>query len=311
MEEPYCLWEGNVRERNKQFLDGLDPDYFEFLFQAYMAAEDERRAMVALQMGLHHATEVMFSLLGAIVQAPHCTYAWIGKCSNQGLRELVERVNRRAELLNPYPELRRISWDAIAGIVMRAYRTGTQRQAQMIQGFADFWRRLANAFINTSEIEQYNALKHGFRVRSGGFKLAIALEDPDTGKPGPAQSMGGSDFGVTFFALERIHGREKYQLRSKSTSVNWEMDRVVQQFQLVAMSIRNTVSALLVESGKLASECKFLCPEEVEDFSRPWHKSSGVTSASIDYELNEDGIPKLSRDELLKRLRELHETPAG
>lgn len=310
VDEPYCLWESSVRERNEQFLRGLDPDYFEFLFQTYLAAEDEKRAMVALQMGLHHAIEVMFSLLGAVIQAPQCAYAWIGKCSSAELREFVQRVNHGAELLNPYPGLRHVSWEAVADVVMRAYRTDTPRQAKMVQGFADFWRRSARALIDASEIDQYNALKHGFRVRSGGFKLAMAFEDPVTGKPGPAQSLGGSDFGASFFALERIRGLEKFHLRSKSTSVNWVIDRVLLQFQLVAMSIRNAASALLVKNGKPPSECRFLCPEDVADFARPWQKSSGVTSACFNYELNEANILALSRDALLDRLRQLHETPA-
>ena len=309
VDEPYCLWEGSVRERNEQFLSGLDPDYFEFVFQTFLAADDEKRALVGLQMSLHHATEVMFSLLGAVVQAPHCAYAWIGKCSNAELREFVQRVNRGDELLNPYPGLRHVSWRAVASIVMRTYRTGTPRQAQMIQGFADFWCRVARAFSDGSEIEQYNALKHGFRVRSGGFKLAIALEDSITGKPGVAQSLGGSDFGATFFALERIQGREKFQLRSKSTSVNWVVDRVMLQFQLVTISIRNIVSALLVESGTPASQCKFLCPEEVVDFARPWQNSSGVTSACFNNELDEANIPALDRNTLLSRLQQIQDTP--
>jgi hypothetical protein len=310
VDEPYCLWEGSVRERNKEFLEGLDPDYFEFIFQTFMAAEDEKRAIVALQMGLHHATEVLFSLLGAVVQAPYCAYAWIGKCSNADLREFVKRVNREDELLNPYPGLRHVSWEAVASIVMRAYQTGTQRQAKMIEGFADFWRHSARTLIDDSEVEQYNALKHGFRVRPGGFRFAMALEDPITGKPGPAQSLGGSDFGATFFALERIQGREKFQLRSRSTSVNWVTSRILLQFQLVVMSIRNTVSTLLVENGKPASECRFLCPEDIDDFTRPWQESSGVTLASFSHELDVARILPLNRDALLSQLRQMHETPA-
>lgn len=309
VDEPYCLWEGSVRERNSQFLAGLDPDYFDFVLKTFSDAEDEARAIVALQMGLHHATEVMFSLLGALVQAPFCAYAWVGKCSNSDLREFVKRVNRGEELLNPIVGLHRVTWEAIAGLVMRSYRTNTSRQAQIIQGFADFWRQTARTLTDPSEVEQYNALKHGFRVRTGGFKMSMALEDPLMGKPGPAIDMGGSDYGASFFALERISGREKHQIQSKSTSINWVVDRMILQYQLVAMSIRNTVSALLVVNGKQPSTCKFVCPEEVDDFARPWRVSSGVTTARFDLDLDATSVPALSRDELLAQLRTLHTTP--
>lgn len=121
VDEPYCLWEDDVKERNTQFLAGLDPDYFFYVFQTWAGAEDEKRALVALQMGLHHATEVLFSLLGAMLQAPHCAYAWIGKCSNLELRELVRRVNRGLEILNPYRGVTLVSWHTIAKLMLRRY----------------------------------------------------------------------------------------------------------------------------------------------------------------------------------------------
>lgn len=311
VDEPYCLVESSIRERNEQFLSGLDPDYFDFVFRTYMEVDDEKRAMVALQMSLHHANEVMFSLLGALIQAPYCAYAWIGKCSSNDLREIIRRVNNNEELLNRYVGLRNISWEVISKIVMSAYQPGTTRQTQMIQGFADFWRHSAYALIDAREIEQYNALKHGFRVQAGGFRISIANEDPVSGKPGVAQSLGGSEFGASFFKLERISGKDKFYLSSRRTSVNWMFERVALQLQLVAMSIRNAVSALMICNGGPPGTCQFKCPQEVVDFERPWQSNPGVISASFEEDIDEAKLPILTREDVLKRLRKMQEDPAG
>lgn len=92
-DEPFCLWEVDLAARNRAFLDGIDPDYFNYVLQAHANTDDEKRALVAIRLVLHHAIETMFSLLGAFVQAPDCSYAWIAKCSNGELREFAERVN--------------------------------------------------------------------------------------------------------------------------------------------------------------------------------------------------------------------------
>lgn len=73
--EPYCIWEVDIKERNKEFLNGIDPEYFYYLAELHAGADDEKRAAIALRSTLHHAMETMFSLLGAYIQAPDCAYA--------------------------------------------------------------------------------------------------------------------------------------------------------------------------------------------------------------------------------------------
>lgn len=86
--EPYCIWDIDLQRRNRQFLKGLDPAYFEYVLNAHLATDDEQRSSIALRASLHHALETLFSLIGAYVQAPDCAYAWIAKCKNELLRDL-------------------------------------------------------------------------------------------------------------------------------------------------------------------------------------------------------------------------------
>ncbi len=91
-DEPYCIWEVDLEKRNLEFIEGIDVDYFEYLLNLHLNAEDEKRAAIALRITLHHAVETFFSLLGAYIQAPDCAYAWVAKCHTEELRSLIKKV---------------------------------------------------------------------------------------------------------------------------------------------------------------------------------------------------------------------------
>jgi hypothetical protein len=305
-DSPYCLWEADVADRNRAFLDGLDPEYFAYLLNTYIETEDEKRSLVALKIGLHHSVEALFSLLGAFVQAPDCAYAWIAKCSNADLRTFVDRVTRGdASLISKLP-LPAITWESVAKAVFNTYQPGTERQAQTVERFASLWHSLSHEFLDRSATDEYNALKHGFRIRPGGFVLSVGAEHTH-GVPPPDSEMqliGKSGLGATFLKIENMAGgRLGPHIRSRQTSVNWSAERVILQFQLVGMSINNVVSALKVCNGYPAGTCKFLRPQEDADFDKPWQYGVGVTSANFDFILDEDRLPPVTKVELLAKLR--------
>jgi len=109
-EEPYCIWEVDLPARNMEFLDGIDTEYFDYVLKVHAEAEDEKRASIALRTGLHHAMETMFSLLGAYIQAPDCVHAWVAKCSNKDLRELVKKVASFQNDLCTKLNIDKVSW---------------------------------------------------------------------------------------------------------------------------------------------------------------------------------------------------------
>ena len=305
-DEPYCLWEADLVERNRTFLDGIDPEYFDYLLQTHTNTEDERRALVAIRLSLHHATEAMFSLLGAFVQAPDCSYAWIAKCSNQELREFVERVNRQDASLIIKLNIQSMSWHAVSTAVFATYQPGTERQAETIRRFARLWGALTEELTNQTHIDEYNAFKHGFRARQGGFALAVGVE-PSYGVSPPASEMrtlGQSAFGATFLKIEPFGSTKGTRhIRSRQTSVNWSLERIVLLQQLVYMSINNIVSALKVVNGNTPSICRFLRPEQDPDFDEPWAHSTGITSVNFDYVLDDSQLPAVSKADLLAKLR--------
>ena len=116
--------------------------------------------------------------------------------------------------------------------------------------------------------------------------------------------LGQSDFGTSFFRIERIgRANENRSLRSRRISINWKLEKVILDAQLVSMSINNVVSALKIANGEESGTCRFLRPQEDSDFERPLQHSPGVTSTSMDFEINESHIVSISKEELLTKIQ--------
>ena len=305
-DEPFCLWEVDPEERVRSFLDGLDVDFFAYVLQTYLDTEDEDRALVAIRLALYHATETMFSLLGAFIQAPLCPYAWIAKCSNKELRVFAERVNRGDPQLITKLNLPVVNWYSVGTLVFATYQPGTERQENTIKCFADLWVRLTGDFSNQTYVDEYNALKHGFRICPGGFTLSAGIEKEYSVPPSASEMevIGQSVFGASFFTIEPLGSVKKNQhIRSRQNCVNWSLERIILLHQLVNMSINNVVSALKAVNHYKPDQCKFLRPENDSDFSRPWMHTTGITNMSFVHQLDESRLQRLTREELLTMLR--------
>ncbi|HEY3327303.1 MAG TPA: hypothetical protein VGK14_09030 [Novimethylophilus sp.] len=304
-DEPYCLWGFDLPKRNDEFLRGLDAGYFEYCLNAHLATEDEQRASVALRTTLHHALETLFSLLGAYVQAPDCPYAWIAKCSTSDLREFVQRVSRSDPNIFTKLNISSASWPLVAEAIFATYLPGSDKQKRTVACFSKVWSYLAQDFQNANYIDEYNSLKHGFRVKRGGFSLAIGKE-PSYGVPPPdgeMHLMGKSDFGTSFFKIESIGSNKKNRsIRAHRTSVNWSPERDILSLQLAYMSLNNVISALRIVNGWPAPECAFIRPENDDDFDKPWQYTPSVMSINFDHVVDEQNTVLVTKKELLEKV---------
>lgn len=304
-DEPFCLWDFDLKKRNNEFLKGLDAEYFEYCLSTHLETEDEKRASLALRVALHHALETLFSLIGAYVQAPDCAYAWLAKCSTSDLRTFVSRAAQGYPEVFTKLNIPSVTWETVARAAFDTYMPGTERQQKTIELFSTAWARLAHEFLDQNHIDEYNSLKHGFRIRRGGFSLAVGIE-PSYGVPPPDDQMhllSHSNFGASFFKIEPISADKKNRsIRARRTSVNWSPERTVLSLQLVYMSLNNVISALRIVNGWSASECKFLRPENDEDFNEPWRHTPGVTSINFDHVIDEKNTVSITKQELLERI---------
>lgn len=303
-DEPYCLWEHDIKERNLEFLKGFDTEFFEYLLHCHINQDDDQRASLALAICLHHGLETLFSLLGAYIQAPDCVYAWIGKYRTNDLRELVSKVNS-GKGVSTKLRIERVSWRHVAELVFASYGTDAKRKTDTAKLFADTWTRLSHDFLDTVKSDQYNSMKHGFRVSPGGFKFAVGLESTYGVSPPPEemQVIGHSEYGATFFKVEKI-GTDKSNrsLRTRRTSLNWSIERMTGQIQLIQMSINNIISSLMVLNGAPPGTCKFIRPVDDDAFLAPWLYNTGVGSVNFDFCVDESNTVRTTKKMILKAL---------
>jgi len=314
-EEPYCIWEHDIKQRNLEFLNGIDAEYFDYMLHALLATDDEKRASVGLRVIHHHAVETFFSLIGALIQAPNCVYAWVAKCSTPELRKVVEKIGMenigmQKEALPHQLNVEHVSWQVISELVFSHYLPGTEKNKITAGLFATLWQRLAYNFLNESHIDEYNSLKHGFRIKSGGFAIAVGIEhEPGVACPPEEMKMiGGSEFGASFIMVEPVGGNKKNRcLKSKRTSLNWAIEETSLLLQLTAMSISNVLSLLKIHNGEKANEITFLRPTDDADFERAWSYSPSVLKGGINMVIDEAAIPFQSKKDLLEKLSQPNE----
>ena len=132
-------------------------------------------------------------------------------------------------------------------------------------------------------------MKHGLRVRPGGFSLAFGPEDVP-GVPAPPEKMsylGGSDFGSSFFYSagigNEIDKRNPTHFRLKRHSLNWDPEGLSHGLNLISMSLNNILAFLKVVNGIDAESVKLIYPDNESYFEAPWRPSYSIGSSGIHF----------------------------
>ncbi len=121
-------------------------------------------------------------------------------------------------------------------------------------------------------------------------------------------SLGGSEFGSTYFALESLT-QDRLHFQPKRIAQNWMPLNLIHGLSLLAMSIGNVTSFLRIINGDPADQCKFECPTEEESFGLPWAEICGITSMTIDNKLKLEEAS--SRQEVIATLRTRYAADSG
>ena len=233
-EDVYCCWEYDLPERNEDFLKALDAEYFSYVARCHLEhldSEDRQRAAVGLRATYHHGLETLFSLLGALTQAPHAVPAWIPKCSTQSLRFVVTALARGGALITKRGRMH-VNFAALATTVHQFAWREEQPSGATAERFALLWARLAAELLDERNIAEYNSIKHGFRVAAGGFVLRIG-EQTEVGVRAPESRMemvGGSPFGTSFLEPQRVveESALKFHVRIRHAALSWRADAMAQ-----------------------------------------------------------------------------------
>ncbi len=298
--KPWCVWDWDLKEQTATFLQTFDATYFDYLANVHaerLEGVDARHAATAIRTTYCHAMETLFALLGAIVQAPDCVWGWIQKYRPEHLDQLVEKVSNRCDVHSKV-RIEQLTWHSLAEITLRCLSIPDKdKERRTKDGFGRFWGRLAHDFLSDEIRVEYNSIKHGFRISSGGSWIAMG-EEETPGVPCPPEKMrvvGGSEFGSTFFEPKDLC---KHNLRLVRRSVNWDPFILCGRIRLISMSLQNLVSFLQIGHGAEASTVQFRWPKELDDFDEVWRGPS-LQSSSFSKIIELKDIKPRSPEEIL------------
>ena len=157
-----------------------------------------------------------------------------------------------------------VTWHSLAKLVHSNLAKPEDRKKEIHEAFGRLWEHFASDFLADLFIAEYNSFKHGFRARAGGFVLKAGIE-PSYGVSPPESQMqvvGGSEFGASFFVLERIEGspvpakKVDHHFHLTLQNLNWRPESMLQALQSLSMSVNNLVSFLKIVSGRPGKDCR-------------------------------------------------------
>lgn len=306
-DKPYCYWDTNILEKNLQFIDGIDPTYFQKIAEMYIENLDGDNSQVAalsIRATYFHGLETMFSLLCATIQASYCVYGWLHHYDGGQLRSMVTSIQEYREIQTKLG-FKKFSWNDISIIIHQFEIEDKEKEEKIKSSYGNLWKKLAKEFLDEQLRIEYNHIKHGFRVRPGGFHLSIGAEKEygTPANPEDMKSMGGSEYGTSFFtpvefesedkALKKLHYQVEEQMK------NWDPVVLAIRLRLISESINNILSFLKITNGRNPKEVRYIWPEDISVFDTAWEVKGGVFAFNAHMIIPNERIEFYTREELL------------
>lgn len=100
-EKPYCVWDTNVGAKTIEFLDSLEPEYYEYIANKHIRGalskykKLSRFSSLTIRATYSQALETLFALISSFIQAPQCIPAWFATYRNIDLESIVGKIHNR------------------------------------------------------------------------------------------------------------------------------------------------------------------------------------------------------------------------
>lgn len=284
-EKAFCFWDENITEINLRFINQIDSDYFEYAAKlnfGVLQNQDEvdvdertrQHAAVALRTAYSQGLEVLFSLMFACIQAPHCVIGWFLKYRNEDLTEVVTKF-RDYQKIKVYPDFNILEWSDFTDLIFTFLKEEEKKNLDSdFQNFTQLWGWFAQDFLDKNFEVEYNSIKHGLRVYMGGFHLMIGPLQEKLGEITPLDKMrtiAYSKFGSTFFTSEKIEKTSNFLINTFSK--NWNPENFYHALMLISSSIKNILVFLKKFNGD-TNQFEYLVPNEKDFYLKPWRQGS-------------------------------------
>ena len=304
-EEPYCLWDPDIISLNFEFLDRIDPQYYEFIAdsnRAHLDSDNKHRSATAMRSGFYHGLETLFALVCSALQAPDSIAGWMLKYQNSLLRKMISSITSHTadfpHKLIIYP----ITWNSISKSVFEHINLPPPEKDAYVALFAQLWSRFAEIFVDESNIAEYNSIKHGLRTGSGGFALAMGIEE-QFGVPAPADKMhliGSNEFSHSFYRIQPVGNlKQNPKIKLVHHSLAWSPSALGYALELISFSLQNLIVFIKILNGVDPSTVPFAVPEDKESFNKPFEESPSLPSMSLQFETNIPDNRLYTREQLI------------
>lgn len=277
----------DLRSIQSMLVEGIDPDYFAITATTllrWLGRERSRQhAAIQLRLSYLHALESALALTFASLQAPGAVPAWLRMYRVSDLDNLTAKICRGREIKRGWAQPIS-SWRDVAEVLLQSMppisitSTGSEvTRGQVIVWYADALANMARDFLSQSTREEYNDLKHGFRVSRGGFRLAISTSDDASADDSvkPAELLAESEFGSTSATVEKIDGNS-HLLRYAERSRNWDPILIANRLQLTSAWIACVKAALVARTRTRVEQVRWSYFADQAAYVAPWVESHGM-----------------------------------
>lgn len=300
------MWGVDLSDQIVKFVDGIDPEYFMRITEIHSKAlESEHRtaAAIAIRITYGQCLEAFFALLCSALQAPRCPLGWMLKYENRDLKALIGKlVDGESFYTADDVEL---TWKGISRYIHRLEHLDDQEEAaQIIDFFADFWARCAYDFTDDRYAIEYNNLKHGLRVRTGGLGVWISapIDNTQDGHPAPKPIIDSqSEFGSQFYRRKDLEN-ERTNFGAVQVSVAWDPKAMATRIESLAVSINNVLGFLKMKVGSKDRDAKYLWPLDFRRVLQSWESSFLIQSVEGGYPIETDMIEPVTKEQILRDL---------
>lgn len=305
---PLCFWDWDIRKNNEEFISNYDPLYFDTIASLlYHNLESEESTKeqkqyfsFALRSYLSHASECLFSLLGATLQSPDCVYGWLHKYTTNDLNSLIDRISIGDKIHNKLM-LSNVDWESLSNTINSFFLKDKVKSIRIKKQYAEFWQRLASEYRSRDFTNTYNSMKHGFRATPGGVFVSFGIEKSFGEKANrkDMKSLGGSKYGASFY-YEEYPTKSKHNIRLCEKTVNWLPKNIWYQIGLIRLSLSNIISFLKIYHNHDPKSVQFAWPENLDDFEFDLHNVMGALSATWKIDINESDIRDVTKEEIIQ-----------
>jgi len=304
--KPYCIWDNDRPNKNSDFIKSISPDYLFFIanlnlniINALDSSDDEKKyAAITLRIFYSQALETLFALVFSMLQAPSCVHAWMLKYNTNDLMELVRKTDSGKSYLIRFYKLKNINWDSITKLIFHFLSEDkSTNKGEIIDNFSTTIKHFAIDFLDKNRHNEYNSIKHGFRIQSGAVTLKLKPENSNT-ETGWQNYLYG-EYGSTFYISEKISNNE-INFKLATSSNNWKPENLHAAIILIGLIISN-IKSFLIGHNKIKVEIlQYKIPEDNFVYNLPWNELYGTGNITMNFGFDQNALKLITKEEVLE-----------